>query len=168
MPEPYDVPSIQLTDTDGAAFDLVADTTKPVTLVFFGYTNCPDICSLVMADLASAMTRLDGEVRDQVQMLFVTSDPARDTGPVLRKFLDRFDPSFEGLTGPLPRIEQAAKPLGVLLEGTKKLPGGGYEVSHGSQVLGIGADDTAQVVWTEGTPVGDLVTDITRLAEQQG
>lgn len=166
--EPYEVPSVQLTDTGGDTFDLVADTTQPVTLVFFGYTNCPDICNLVMADIASAMTRLDDDVSAQVQMLFITSDPARDSAPVIREYLDRFDPSFEGLTGPLGRIERAAQPLGVLIEGTKRLPSGGYEVGHGSQVLGIGADDTAQVVWTEGTPVDDLVADITRLVEQQG
>lgn len=167
LPKPYEVPSVQLTDTDGETFDLVADTTQPVTLVFFGYTNCPDICNLVMADIASAMTRLDDDVADQVQMLFITSDPARDTAPVIREYLDRFDPSFEGLTGPLGRIEAAAQPLGVLIEGTKRLPSGGYEVGHGSQVLGIGADDKAHVVWTHGTPVDSLVEDITRLVRQQ-
>lgn len=169
LPKPYPVPSVQLTDTSGDPFDVVADTTRPVTLVFFGYTNCPDICNLVMADIASAMTRLDPGVAEQVQMLFITSDPKRDTPDVLRDYLDHFDPSFEGLTGPLPRIEKVARPLGVLIEGTKRLPSGGYEVGHGSQVIGIGEDDRAQVVWTEGTPVGDLVADITRLVElQQG
>jgi protein SCO1 len=167
LPDPYEVPSVQLTDTDGDRFDLVADTREPVTLVFFGYTNCPDICNLVLADIASAMTRLDEPVAEQVQMVFVTSDPARDDPAAIRAYLDRFDPSFEGLTGPLPRIERAAQPLGVPIEGTKRLPSGGYEVGHGSQVLGIGADDRAHVVWTQGTPVDDLVADITRLVRQQ-
>jgi protein SCO1/2 len=167
LSEPYDVPAVDLTDTSGAAFDLVSDTTEPVTLVFFGYTNCPDICNLVMADIASAMTRLDDDVAEQVQMLFVTTDPARDSPAAIREYLDRFDPSFEGLTGPLRRIESAARPLGVLIEGTKKLESGGYEVGHGSQVLGIGADDKAHVVWTQGTPVGDLASDITTLVEDQ-
>jgi len=167
LPEPYEVPSIQLTDTAGEPFDLVADTTEPVTLVFFGYTNCPDICNLVMADIASAMSRLEEDVAGDVQMLFITSDPARDTAPVIRDYLDRFDPSFEGLTGPLGRIEEAAEPLGVHIEGTKRLPSGGYEVGHGSQVIGIGEDDKALVVWTEGTPVDDLAADIDRLVEQQ-
>lgn len=167
LPTPYPVPSVQLTDTEGEPFDLVGDTTNPVTLVFFGYTNCPDICNLVMADIASAMTRLEPEVAEDVQMLFITSDPKRDDPEAIREYLDRFDPSFEGLTGPLPRIEAAAQPLGVLIEGTKRLPSGGYEVGHGSQIIGIGEDDKAQVVWTEGTAVGDLVSDITRLVEQQ-
>jgi protein SCO1 len=167
LPDPYIVPSVMLTDTEGTMFDLVADTTRPVTLVFFGYTNCPDLCNLIMADIASTMTRLDEHVAEQVQMLFITSDPARDTAPVIRDYLDRFDPEFEGLTGPLARIEEAAKPMGVPIEGMKRLPSGGYEVGHGSQVLGIGADDTVQVVWTEGTPVDDFVTDITRLVERQ-
>ncbi|MDQ3274116.1 MAG: SCO family protein [Actinomycetota bacterium] len=165
VPEPYPMPSVSLTDTSGESFDLVDDTAQPVTLVFFGYTHCPDVCSLVMADVASAMTRLDEGTRDEVQMLFITTDPARDDEAVIRDYLDRFDPDFEGLTGPLPRIKAAAQPLGVLIEGTNRLPSGGYEVGHGSQVLGFGPDDTAQVVWTEGTPVADLVTDIEALAE---
>lgn len=167
LTEPYDVPSVDLTDTSGDPFDLVVDTTEPVTLVFFGYTNCPDICNLVLADIASAMTRLDDDVAEQVQMLFVTTDPARDTPAAIREYLDRFDPSFEGLSGPLRRIESAARPLGVLIEGTKRLESGGYEVGHGSQVLGIGADDKAHVVWTEGTSVGDLAADVTTLVDDQ-
>lgn len=165
VPDPYRMPSVELVDTSGARFDLVRDTTHQVTLVFFGYTHCPDVCSLVMADLASALTRLDADLRDDVQVLFVTTDPARDDGETIRRYLDRFDPRFEGLTGPLRRIEAAARPLGVLIEGTRKLPSGGYEVGHGSQVLGF-ADDRAHVVWTEGTPVGHLVADITKLADQ--
>ncbi|HET7327220.1 MAG TPA: SCO family protein [Nocardioidaceae bacterium] len=167
LPDPYPLPSVQLTDTAGEPFDLVADTTRAVTLVFFGYTNCPDICNLVMADIASAMTRLEPEIAEQVQMVFITSDPKRDTPEVIRAYLDRFDPSFEGVTGPLSRIEKVAQSLGVPIEGTRRLPSGGYEVGHGSQIIGIGADDRAQVVWTQGTSVGDLVTDITRLVEQQ-
>jgi protein SCO1 len=168
LPQPYEMPDLTLTDPDGRPFNLREDTDARVTLVFFGYTNCPDVCSLVMADMASALTRLPPRVADEVQLLFVTTDPARDTPEVVGEYVDRFHPAFEGLTAPLPRIKAAAEPLGVAIEGTNRLPSGGYEVGHGSQIIGFTDDDRARVVWTEGTPVDDLVSDIRALAERSG
>lgn len=164
LTQPYQMPDITLTDTSGSSFNLVRDTTKPVTLVFFGYTNCPDVCSLVMANIAAAMTQLDPQVAARTQMLFVTTDPARDTPAVVDQYVNRFDPAFEGLTGPMARIKAAARPLGVPISGKHRLPSGGYEVGHGSQVIGFTHDDSARVVWTEGTPVSDMAEDIEKLA----
>ncbi|TDU86766.1 protein SCO1/2 [Kribbella voronezhensis] len=163
LDRPYALPAKSLTDTDGNEFNLVTSTKKPVTLVFFGYTNCPDVCPTVMADVASALTKLDEPVRKQVQMLFITTDPARDTGPVIRKYLDRFDPSFTGLTGTLPEIKEIAKAVGVPVEGMQKLPSGGYEVGHGAQVIGFGANDKANVLWLSNASIGDLSHDFGKL-----
>ena len=160
LTQPYQMPDLTLTDTSGSSFDLVQDTTKPVTLVFFGYTSCPDVCNMVLADIASAFTRLDPKVAQNVQMLFVTTDPARDKPAVIDEYLSRFHPAFEGLTAPMGTIKETARPLGVAIEGMNRLPSGGYEVGHSSQVIGFAADDTARVVWTQGTPVEDLVADI--------
>lgn len=168
LDHPYALPAKSLTDTNGNEFNLVTSTKKPVTLIFFGYTNCPDVCPTVMADVASALTKLDKSVRDQVQMLFITTDPARDTGPVIRKYLDRFDPSFVGLTGQLASIKAIAGAVGVPVEGMKKLPSGGYEVGHGAQVLGFGKDDKATVIWLSNASIGDLAHDFGKLvAENQ-
>lgn len=166
LAQPYRMPNVTLTATDGSAFHLVSDTTSPVTLVFFGYTNCPDVCGLVMADIATAVSRLDPSVAADVQMLFITTDPARDTGPVLRSYLDHFNPDFQGLTGTMHDIRTVANALGVPVEGIQRLPDGGYEVGHGSQIVGIDSRDEAPVVWTEGTPVSDLEHDITVLDQQ--
>ncbi|ADB32132.1 electron transport protein SCO1/SenC [Kribbella flavida DSM 17836] len=166
LDRPYALPAASLTDTGGNEFNLRTSTKKPVTLVFFGYTNCPDVCSTVMADVASALTKLDQGVRDDVQLLFVTTDPARDTGPVIRKYLDRFDPAFTGLTGSLTSIKDIAKAVGVPVEGMKKLPSGGYEVGHGAQVLGFGKDDKATVLWLSNAAIGDLAHDFGKLVEQ--
>jgi protein SCO1/2 len=165
LDRPYAMPAATLTDTNGNPFNLVTSTKKPVTLVFFGYTNCPDVCPTVMADVASALTKLDKSVRDQVQMLFITTDPSRDTGPVIRKYLDRFDPSFVGLTGSLAQIKQIAQAVGVPVEGMKKLPSGGYEVGHGAQVLGFGKTDKANVLWLSNAAIGDLAHDFSKLVE---
>lgn len=166
LDRPYVMPSSSLIDSAGNEFNLVTSTKKPVTLVFFGYTNCPDVCNTVLADIASALTKLDDPVRDQVQMIFITTDPARDDGPVIRKYLDRFDPSFVGLTGSLDSIKAIAQKVGVPVEGMKKLPSGGYEVGHGAQTLGFGKDDKATVLWTADTAIGDLSHDFGQLVDR--
>lgn len=160
---PYDMPDVTLTATNGRDFNLISDTAYPVTLVFYGYTHCPDVCPLVMSDVASALSHLPDEVRGDTQMVFITTDPARDTPEVLRDYLDRFDGEFVGLTGDLALIVRAADDMGVAIEGKKKLPSGGYDVGHGAQVIAF-RGDRAPVLWTEGTSVGDMVDDITALA----
>lgn len=156
----YVVPDVTLTATDGSDFSLTEDTDAPVTLVFFGYTHCPDICQLVMADIASALTRLQPDLREDVDVLLVTSDPARDDPATLRAYLDRFDPEFEGLTGDLATIVTAAGELGVPIEDGARLPSGGYEVAHGTQIVAVD-DDRSPIVWTEGTSSAQLAEDLT-------
>jgi protein SCO1/2 len=157
---PYVVPPTPLTDTAGQPYSLTRDTEKPLTLVFFGYTHCPDICQLVMADLTSALTRLDEAEREKVSMQFVTTDPQRDDRATLRAYLDRFDPGFGGLTGPLEKVVALGKPLGVHVSHGEKLPSGGYSVNHGTHVIGVLPDGTAPIVWTEGTAPEKIADDI--------
>jgi protein SCO1 len=166
LTDQYVVPEVTLTATDGSDFSLTEDTTAPITLVFFGYTHCPDICQIVMADIASALTRLDEEHRDQVDVLLVTSDPARDDPATLREYLDRFNPRFEGLTGDLETIVAAAEELGVPIEEGARMPSGGYEVAHGTQIVAVDDRDRSPVVWTEGTSAAHLAEDLTALLEQ--
>jgi protein SCO1/2 len=160
LDQPYVVPVTPLTDTDGASYSLADDTDRRLTLVFFGYTNCPDICQVVMSTLASAMTRLDDADRDQVDVVFVTTDPARDDETVLRDYLDRFDPTFLGLTGPLESIIEIGKDLRIAIEQGEKLPSGGYDVTHGTAVLGIDGSDEVPIVWTQGTSATEFADDV--------
>jgi protein SCO1 len=165
LDEPYVVPATALTDTDGASYSLAESTDKRLTLVFFGYTNCPDICQVVMQTLASAMTRLDDADREQVDVVFVTTDPARDDEAALRAYLERFDPAFVGLTGPLPTIIDIGKDLAIAIEHGEKLPSGGYDVTHGTSVLGIDADDEVPIVWTQGTSATQFADDVHQLLD---
>lgn len=167
LDEPYTQPDVTLTDTSGNPFDLDADMRAPITLVFFGYTHCPDVCPTTIADVTAALRRVPPEVRDDVQFVVITTDPGRDTPEVLREYLDRFDDSYIGLTGQIDTIKQAARHLGVALTGKNKLPGGGYEVGHGSQVIVFGDDGRARLLWLAGTTVGDYKHDLTRLARTQ-
>jgi len=165
LPQPYDMPDQVLKDTSDQWFNLKESPSTKVTLVFFGYTNCPDVCNTVLAAVAQALSRSDPAVRQQIQMVFVTTDPARDDGPVIRKYLDRFDPAFIGLTGEMGTIKQVAGRLGVDITGMKKLPSGGYEVGHSTQVIGFNSARQGVVMWTPGVPIRDLKTDFARLVE---
>ena len=163
---PFEVSSTPLTDVEGQPFSLTADTDKDLTLVFFGYTHCPDICQVVMSNLASAMTRLDDRDRERVDVVYVTTDPARDTEEVLDKYLSHVDPAFIGLTGDLDTIVAVAKPLGVGITQGDKLPSGGYDVTHGTTITGIDADDEGTVYWSEDTSSADFAADIHRLLDK--
>ena len=165
LSEPYVVPATPLTDTDGAPYSLSDSTDKRLTLVFFGYTSCPDICQVVMQTLASAMTRLDEADREQVDVVFVTTDPARDDEAALRAYLDRFDPTFVGLTGRLPTIIDVGKALAIAVEHGEKLPSGGYDVTHGTSVLGIDRKDEVPIVWTQGTSATEFASDVHQLLD---
>jgi protein SCO1/2 len=156
---PFTVAPDALVGLDGEPYSLAEDTDKRLTLVFFGYTNCPDICGLVMNNLASAVARLDSEDRDQVDVVFVTTDPTRDTPDVLRRYLDQRDDSFIGVTGPIDEIAAVGKSMAVGLG--EKLPTGGYEVdAHTTQVTGIDSDDEAPIYWSSTTSSAQFAEDI--------
>ena len=168
LTQPYTMPDATLTDSAGQRFALRSGTDKPVVVVFFGYTNCPDICKTTLSDLASALNRVSPETRGKIQVLVVTTDPARDTPEVLKAYLARFDPTFIGLTAPLDQIKKIAAPLGVVIEGTTKTPDGGYEVTHSTQVIGFDAARKGRLVWTQGTAIGTFKDDFERFAATQG
>ena len=92
-------PALRLRTTTGRWFDLQARPATEATVVFFGYTHCPDVCPTTMADLAVAYRRLAPSARRDVTVVFVTEDPRRDTPDLLRRWLDGIDPRFVGLLG---------------------------------------------------------------------
>ena len=159
---PTPLTDFQMPGTTGQDLRL-SDFQGSYAVLFFGYTHCPDVCQQVMASIAGALTRLTEEQRARVDVVFVTTDPARDDRRTLRHYLDRFDPSFVGLTGDLATITRVAAGLKVFVERGERLPSGGYEVAHGTPVIGITADDRAPIVWTEGTPATDLAEDVAGL-----
>ena len=164
---PFEVASTPLTDTSGAPYSLTEDTDEPLTLVFFGYTHCPDICGQVMATLAGAMARLSDADRERVEVVFVTTDPARDDEAVVEEYADRFDPEFIGLTGELDDIVEVGLSVAVGVEQGEKLPSGGYDVTHGTQVVGVTADDTAPVYWSQDVSQAELAHDVHVLLAEQ-
>ena len=162
LDQPYAAPTVELTDTVGEPYSLAADTDKAMTVVFFGYTHCPDICNVVLANIASALRGSTPKVRAATRLLFVTTDPARDTPEVVREYLDRFDPSYDGLVAPVGTVEQAAQALHVSYERPDGSTGG-YEVQHGTYTTAF-VDGRARLVWSADTSVADLRADLARLA----
>ena len=160
LDEPYAVPDVTLTDTDGEPFDLAQQDKR--TLVFFGYTNCPDICQVVMSTVASSVARLPEADQEKVQVVFVTTDPARDTEQAMRTYLDRFDPDFIGVTGPLDQIDALGKPMGIFIKKGQKLPSGGYEVDHTANVTSV-LDGKGDLVWTASTSQSDMAEDLEKM-----
>lgn len=161
---PYEVSATPLTDTAGESFSLARDTDAELTLVFFGYSRCPDICQAVLGTLSAAMTRLDDEQRARVEVVFVTTDPQRDTPGALRDYLDRFDPAFVGLTGELATIAEVGEPLAVYVADGDRLPSGGRDLeAHSTQVTGILPDDTAPILWSRDVSPAELAADVDAL-----
>jgi protein SCO1 len=157
LPEPYRRPSFTLTDTSGAEYDFRDRTGGRPTLLFFGYTNCPDVCPATMADVAVALRNLEPAVAEQVQVVFVTTDPGFDSPEVLGEYLDRFDgdlpTQFVGLTGDQELIDQAQLSAGVpLAEDDGRL--------HSSLLLLYGTDDEAPVAFDAGNTARDIEADV--------
>jgi protein SCO1 len=163
---PFDVSATPLVDTSGAAYSLADDTDKPLTLVFFGYTNCPDICGQVMATLAGTLTRLSDEQKADLDVVFVTTDPPRDDEAVVKKYVDAFDPTIIGLTGDMPDIVEVGRSLAVAIDQGDKLPSGGYDVTHGTRIYAIDGDDQSPMMWSEDVTQTQLTHDVTVLLDE--
>ena len=163
---PFPVNGAALVDDSDSPYSLIEDTDQDLTLVFFGYINCPDICGIVMSTMASAMTRLTDEERADVGVVFVTTDPARDTPQLAHDYATNFDPGFIGVSGPLKTIVDVALPLGIAVEKGDKLPSGGYDVTHGTQIVAIDADDDGIAYWSEDVSSAQLAADLQHLLSE--
>lgn len=115
-----------LTDHSGKTRTL-ADFKGKAVVVFFGYTHCPDFCPATLAEMAAALKKLGGKAKD-VQVLFVSLDPARDTLPVLAQYVPSFNPSFLGLTGSDEEIAAVAKEFKLVYQ--KRGEGENYTLDH--------------------------------------
>lgn len=137
FPNTYSKPNVMLTDTENHPFNIATDTDTKVTLVYFGYTHCPDLCPLNMYSAATAIKAMPADDRRQVQMVFVTTDPARDTPGVIQTWLEHFAPDFTGLTGTVAQIRSAEAAIGMPLSFAERVtsPGSSYEIVHVGYVL---------------------------------
>ena len=152
---------IELTAHTGETFRLT-DSKDKLTLLFFGYTNCPDICPATLGVATQMLERL-GTDGGRVRFLFVTSDPERDTPAVLAQYVARFHPSVIGLTGSADALKAVAAAYGVMTEVEAHNHGdtsAAYEVGHTSRVYLIDASGVLRLSYLAGVSADDLLADI--------
>jgi protein SCO1/2 len=131
--------AVDITDSPwGKDFRLIDHTGQPRTLadfkdkavvLFFGYTNCPDMCPMTMYKLATAMEKL-GKDAERVQVLFVTLDPKRDTPEIIRNYASAFHPTFIGVYGDEQTTQETAKEFKIFYQHQKPDENGFYTVDH--------------------------------------
>jgi protein SCO1 len=164
LDEPLAKPTFVLTRTDGTPYDFARETAGKVALLFFGYTHCPDVCPLHMANIAAVLKRMPWEQRDAYRVVFVTTDPERDTPQRLNEWLGGFDPSFVGLRGDSAEVDHIQRSLGVTPAARQAATdSSGYLVGHAAQVFAFGRDNVARIVYPFGTRQDDWAHDLPRL-----
>jgi protein SCO1/2 len=161
---PFEKPDLVLTDTDGKEFDLREQTQGRPTLIYFGYTNCPDVCPLTMNNIAVAKKQLPQEQQDELRVVFVTTDPERDTAEELGSWLKGIDTDIVGLTGDFATIQAGARTLGISIEEPVKEKDGTVVSTHGTQVVAFSPKtDEGYVLYGEETTVDDYTADLPKL-----
>mgnify|MGYP002355581692 CR=1 FL=1 len=138
LPQSRPLPELTLTDVEGQPQAVTALTGR-WTLMFFGYTFCPDICPTTLAELRQLNGLLSEEDRQRLQVVMVSVDPNRDTPQQLKQYLGFFDAGFRGLTGPLGDIQALSGRVGIpFIPGNESLPN--YTVDHSGNLALLGPD----------------------------
>ena len=156
--------TLELTDHTGKPRRLEDFRGKAVVL-FFGFTQCPDVCPTTMTEVAAALRKL-GRDADRVQVLFVTVDPERDTPDVLGKYVTSFDPRFLGLRGDLPATQKAAKEFKVYFE--KRKLGDSYTMEHSGQSYVIDPRGQLRMLVRPDRIDSDLADDLKTILRESG
>ncbi|GLQ45306.1 SCO1/SenC family protein [Dyella lipolytica] len=150
--------SFQLTDDQGKAVS-GADYRGKVTVLYFGYTHCPDVCPLTLAHLHVVMQRL-GKLSDGVRILFVSVDPTRDTPAVLHDYVSAFDSHAVGLTGSPADIEALSKRYRAAFTREPGKTDGSYDVSHSSGIYIFDGNGKVRLLATPADSQDKLVHDL--------
>ncbi len=162
---PFHKPEFVLTDDTGHPYDFDQRTKGQLTLLYFGYTHCPDFCPITMDTISGALANLPDK---PVTVVFVTTDPSRDTPAVLHKWLGNFNGSFVGLTGTPAQLAAAQKAAGVSVAiADKPDKNGNYEVGHAASVLAYTPDGLQHLSYPFGITQSDWVHDIPQILAQK-
>jgi protein SCO1 len=161
---PVPAADFTLTSGSGAPFQLSAQHGKLV-LIFFGYTTCPDVCPATLGEMKQVRSRL-GSQANNVQFVFITVDPQRDTPDRTGKYAAAFDPHFIGLSGSEAELTPVWKDYGVYREITQNESAAGYLVNHSARIYLIDPAGSLRLTYTFGTPVDDILEDVRHVLKQ--
>lgn len=155
---PWPLPDFELADTQNQSFRL-SDVQGDLALIYFGYTQCPDVCPLTLLDVKEALTGLEDHKR--VHVIFITVDPERDTPEVLAGYLNAFDSDFIGLTGDIHTIREIIQPYRVVAEKEDlDHTAVGYLVNHTARLYLVNAQRELQLVYAFGFDPASLRSDL--------
>jgi len=152
---------LALTDHNGKKRTMDDFKGKVVTL-FFGYTHCPDVCPTTMSDLKQTM-KLLGDKADQVQVVFVTVDPERDTQAVLAQFVPSFDPRFIGLWGSLQETAETLGNFKIYYSKVESKTKGDYTIDHSAGMYVFDKTGKIRLYLDYGQKPADIASDLTKL-----
>lgn len=159
--EPRQTPAFTLQNETGEAISLETYRGKVVP-IYFGYTFCPDVCPLTMANLAEVQRELD-DAGDNMQVLMITVDPQRDSAAVVQDYVASFHPTFTGLSGTDQQIAEATEPFGVFYEKAEGSEATGYLVDHTARIFVIDKGGALRVTYSYDAPVEDIAADMRAL-----
>ena len=163
---PRVAPDFELDGSNGSPLVLKKLRGK-VVVVAFGFTNCPRVCPVTMANLSEVFNKLGAAAASEVQVVFITVDPDRDTPERLREFLRFFNPSFLGATGKSAQLDSVRQAYGVIAtkapSENKKL---GYEMHHSSSIFLIDREGKLRSLVPFGSPSRIIVHDIQLLLKK--
>ncbi len=157
---------------DPAPFELASatgtvsssDLERDWMLLFFGYTNCPDVCPATMTVLKRAYDQLEEHEQEQVQVAMISVDPERDTPGRLASYTSAFDSSFIGMTGTQEQIEQLTSAYGIYYKPLESVTGDdNYYVDHTAAILLVDSQSRMRMVWSYGTPHEDIASDLQQI-----
>jgi protein SCO1/2 len=156
---PHAAPDFALRASDGSTFRLRDQRGRAVVLVF-GYTFCPDVCPLTLAEMVQVRAKL-GDRASRVRVVFVTVDPERDTVDRLRAYVGAFDRSVLGLTGDPEALARVRRAYGVVAE-KRTVPGtrAAYLIDHSALVYVVDPDGRLRLMFPFGTSIDDMAHDL--------
>ena len=158
---PLPMTDFQLIDQHGANFRL-SDLKGKLVLVFFGYTYCPDVCPITLAEFKQVKTNL-AQQADKVRFVFITVDPQRDRPEVLAKHLQNFDAQFIGLTGTEEDLAKVWKQFGAYREIRQVEGSQNYLVDHTARIYVLDAEQNLILTYSYDIGARILLEDIRQL-----
>lgn len=157
--EPFpSAPNFELTKSTGEVFRMSGQRGK-IVLLFFGYTSCPDICPTTLAEMTQVMNGL-GDASKNVQVVFVSVDPVRDTPEKIQEYASRFNSTFIGLSGSEAELEPIWQSYSIFRAETETNSAMGVIIDHTARLNLIDADGNLRLSYAYGTPVEDILHDI--------
>lgn len=161
---PRMAPDFSLPGSHGSNFTLSEQRGKKLVILGFGFSHCPDICPMTLANLAQAHKKL-GALAEEIQVIYVTVDPERDSVKRLQEYMMNFHSSFIGLTGSPEQLAAVRKEYGILA--AKEVhKDGSYEVHHSSYVYLIDHQGLLRALVPFGKTADDIVHDVKILLQQ--